>query len=311
VSGLAADEAAILDLLDSKGAAFATDLARGSALDPSRVRRALDSLLRCGLVTNDRLDPLRPSSRARIDALDAARTSKSSRPRLGGRRFASMAPEGRWSRLANPPADEGSLLAWAEVLLGRYGVLARETVALDPWAPPWRDLAPLLARAEMRGDVRRGYFVEGLSGVQYATEEAAERLADLAGSSRTGGPPILLSTIDPANLYGSGAPLDIPLLEGGTARLVRSPANMLVLIAGRPVLIIEGYGRRLTGLASASEAEIRSALALLPGLAGPGRRVLKVESYNAAHALASPAAPWLSDLGFVRDHPGLAFYAGY
>jgi ATP-dependent Lhr-like helicase len=86
---------------------------------------------------------------------------------------------------------------------------------------------------------------------------------------------------------------------------------MLVLIAGRPVLIIEGYGRRLTGLASATEAEVRSALALLPGLAGPARRVLKVESYNAAPALASPSAPWLSDLGFVRDPPGLAFYAGY
>jgi ATP-dependent Lhr-like helicase len=83
------------------------------------------------------------------------------------------------------------------------------------------------------------------------------------------------------------------------------------LIAGRPVLIIEGYGKRLTGLASATEAEVRSALALLPGLAGPTRRVLKVESYNAAPALASPSAPWLSDLGFVRDPPGLAFYAGY
>ncbi len=138
---------------------------------------------------------------------------------------------------------------------------------LDPWAPSWRELAPLLARAELRGEVRRGYFVEGLSGVQYATEDAAEELARLAGSARSGGPAVLLSTVDPANLYGSGAPLDIPLLEGGTARLVRGPANMLVLIAGRPVLIIEGYGKRLTGLASASEAEVRAALALLPGLA--------------------------------------------
>jgi ATP-dependent Lhr-like helicase len=306
-----AENALILTSLDAKGASFTTDLARSSGLDPSRVRRALDALLRRGFVTNDRLDPLRPTSRDRIAVLDAAKSTKSGRPRLGGRRFASMPPEGRWSRLANPTANEGSLLAWAEILLGRYGVLTRETVALDPWAPPWREVAPLLARAEMRGDVRRGYFVEGLSGVQYATQDAAEELARLAGLATSGGPPVLLSTVDPANLYGSGAPLDIPLLEGGTARLVRTPANMLVLIAGRPVLIIEGYGKRLTGLASATEAEVRSALALLPGLAGPARRVLKVESYNAAPALASPSAPWLSDLGFVRDPPGLAFYAGY
>ena len=50
-------------------------------------------------------------------------------------------------------------------------------VALDAWAPPWRVLAPHLARAEWRGEVRRGYFVEGLSGVQYALPGAADALA--------------------------------------------------------------------------------------------------------------------------------------
>jgi ATP-dependent Lhr-like helicase len=120
-----------------------------------------------------------------------------------------------------------------------------------------------------------------------------------------------MSTLDPANLYGSGAPLDIALLEGGTARLPRSPSNYLVLCGGRPVVIIEAFGKRLTGLASASEAELRTALAMLPTLAGPSRRVLKVETYNGAAALASPAAPWLAELGFVRDHPGMAYYAGW
>ena len=77
------------------------------------------------------------------------------------------------------------------------------------------------------------------------------------------------------------------------------------------MLIIEAMGKRLTGLASASESELRAALALLPTLAGPSRRVLKVETYNAAATLASPAAPWLAELGFVRDHPGMAYYAGW
>jgi ATP-dependent Lhr-like helicase len=206
---------------------------------------------------------------------------------------------------------ETAHLAWASAMLERYGVLTRETAALDPWAPPWRDLAPWLARAEMRGDVRRGYFVEGLSGVQYASAEAAEELARLAADPTARAEPVLLGTLDPANLYGSGAPLDISLLEGGTARLTRSASNFLVLLAGRPVLILEAYGKRLTGLASASEDDLRRALALLPTLAGPTRRVLKVETYNGAAALASPAAPWLAELGFVRDHPGMAYYAGW
>jgi ATP-dependent Lhr-like helicase len=100
----------------------------------------------------------------------------------------------------------------------------------------------------------------------------------------------------------------VPLLEGGTARLSRSAINHLVLVGGRPVLIIENNGRRLTGLESASEAELRSAVSLLPGLSRASRRVLKVETYNLAPALASPAAPWLIEAGFVRDHPGLTLY---
>jgi ATP-dependent Lhr-like helicase len=208
---------------------------------------------------------------------------------------------------ASESDPEASALAWAAALLDRYGVLARETATLDPWAPPWRELAPWLARAELRGEVRRGYFVEGLSGVQYASDETAESLPRWQLDPA----PVLLSTLDPANLYGAGAPLDIALLEGGTARLPRTPSNHLVLCAGRPVLIIEAHGKRLTGLGSASEAELKAALALLPVLAGPSRRALKVESYNAAATLASPAAPWLADLGFVRDHPGMAYYAGW
>ncbi len=295
------------------GACYVDEIARGLDLRPSVVREALNALLRRGLVHADRLDPLRSGtdaprrpSPAPIPSATAAPASAPSaaRPRIRA--------EPRWAVLASSPesdAPEASALAWAEALLGRYGVLSRETVALDPWAPPWRDLAPHLARAELRGELRRGYFVEGLSGIQYALAETAEQLA------RLGDDPdpslLLLSSLDPANLYGSGAPFDIPLLEGGTARLTRSASNFLVLLAGRPVLIIEAHGRRLTGLASASEPELRSALALLPALIGPGRRVLKVETYNTAPTLASPAAPWLADLGFVRDFPGMAFYAGW
>jgi ATP-dependent Lhr-like helicase len=312
-------EKRVLDHLRNRGASFVAEIARATGLGPSLAREALQSLLQRGLATNDRFDPLRPSARGMAEALAlASRASLAQRPSLGRpraslRRPASERPEGRWAVVRDERAEdpEEALLVWAAALLDRYGVLTRETVALDLWAPPWRDLAPVLARAEWRGELRRGYFVEGLSGVQYASSDAAEELARLAALPAGEAPPLLLCSLDPANLYGSGAPLDIPLLDGGTARLVRSAANSLVLVGGRPVLIIEGQGRRLTGLASASEAELRSALALLPTLAGPSRRVLKVETYNGMPTLASPAAPWLAELGLVRDPPGMAYYAGW
>lgn len=307
-------ERAVLDQLTRQGASFVDALCRSTGLGPSVVRNALGSLASRGLVNNDRLDPLRPGgqSLAHVLADASSRRSGPFRSRQAPRRPASVRPEGRWSRLDPPDADpETSALAWATVILERYGLLTRETLELDPWAPPWRDVEPHLSRAEWRGELRRGYFVEGLSGVQYSTNEAAESLASGPATGRSDSEPFLLSTLDPANLYGSGAPLDIPLLEGGSARLIRSTSSYLVLIGGRPVLMIEGTGKRLTGLATATDDELRRAIRLVPELAGGSRRILKVETYNALPALSSPAATWLAEAGFVRDPPGMAFYAGW
>jgi ATP-dependent Lhr-like helicase len=308
---------AVREHLKARGASFADDVAAAVGLPPGAARVALRGLMGRGLVANDRFDPVREGGDAATPGAGDVPRSPRGRPRLGAlRRSIAMRPEGRWSAIEAGGGDggstsEASLLAWAEVLLARYGVLTRETAEADPWAPPWRELVPVLAAAELRGEVRRGYFVEGLSGVQYALSETVDALSRHAGTPDPEAAPVLVHSLDPANLYGAGAPLDIPLLEGGTARLGRNAGNYLVFAGGRPVLIVEGHGRRLTGLASASEPELIAATALVPTLAGPSRRVLKVETYNLAPTLASPAAPWLAAAGFVRDPPGMAFYAGW
>ncbi len=301
-------ERTVLDALSRRGALFAADLARASGMDPLDVRRALSALMRRGLATNDRFDPLRPGAFAAPVATEPPR-----RGRRGlSRRVESTRPEGRWEAVATPAEDpEARALAWIDALFDRYGVLARETVAMDPWAPPWGELYPWLSRLELRGEVRRGYFVEGLSGVQYATEEAAEGLAALASRTDRDDAEVMLAAADPANLYGAGAPLDVPLLEGGKARLSRGSGNFLVLRGGRPVLILEAFGKRLTGLASAGKAELDSALARVVELASAERRVLKVETYNGLPTLSSPIAGRLADLGFVRDYPAMTFYAAW
>ncbi len=309
------DEARIREILERSGASFATDLARTSGIEPSRVRRALSGLMARGLVTNDRFDPLRPGADSSLQALNEATTDRLNgrSSRIRPRRTIAGQAEGRWSRLSAPSDNlEARLLAWTGSLLDRYGVLTREMVALEPSAPAWSELAPILSRAEWRGELRRGYFVEGLSGLQYATEEAASELARLAASATDpASPVILLSTVDPANIYGSGAPLDVELLDGGIARLPRNHGNFLAIRDGRPVLIVEAYAKRLTGLPWASSADIDSALKLLASLTGPGRRILKVELYNSVPAADSPAAARLAESGFVRDYPGMAYYAGW
>ena len=232
-----------------------------------------------------------------LAALTEASAIRNGRPR----RRNPAGPEGRWS-LAGTPADEdeeSQRLAWMHVLLDRYGIVSRELVELDPWAPAWAELAPWLARAELRGELRRGYFVEGFSGVQYASEEAAAELARLAGSSSPDTADVLLAAADPANLYGSGAPLDIPLLDGGTARLSRIPGNYLVLrerpararhrgprqAADRPGLGVEAGTRR------GPDACRRSS----PARAGRSSRSRPTTASPRSPARSPPASPsWAS-----------------
>ena len=52
-------------------------------------------------------------------------------------------------------------------------------------------------------------------------------------------------------------------------------------------------------------------LAALTRLAGPSRRILKVQRINGISALESRYAERLMRLGFVRNPPGLAYYAGW
>ena len=103
---------------------------------------------------------------------------------------------GRWSvlgdeeRLSPDERDE----ARAQLLLARYGIVARELARGD-----WATLRHTLLRMEYGGEVVRGYFVQGLSGEQYALADA---LGDLDTPARRAEPHVLVNMIDPANLWG-------------------------------------------------------------------------------------------------------------
>src|SRR5262249_33933971 len=145
------------------------------------------------------------------------------------RRRATIRPEGRWSLVPWGRSEaEARAVLLAEVLLGRYGVVARELALLDPGMPPWRVLYEVLSRRELAGQVRRGYCVEGLSGAQFALPEAVSMLQELDLPSTAAEPAVLLHSLDPANLYGAGAPFDVALLVGGTQPYLCRAGNWLV-----------------------------------------------------------------------------------
>jgi ATP-dependent Lhr-like helicase len=313
----------VLECLRTRGASFLTDLATETGLAPGSCRSALWSLARRGLVTNDRFDAVRhgePEPPVLAPDLGGRQRAAVVRgPSLRGLRrgAAARAPEGRWSLLSwGHPGPEDLAVTQANLLLRRYGVVARELALLDPWMVPWRVLYEVLSRMELAGDVRRGYFAEGLSGAQFALPEAARALQDLQLPSTAAAPVLLLHSMDPANLYGSGAPFDIALLDGGTRALQRRPGNWLALRAGLPVLLAEQQGRKLTALASASRDDVTAAVACLPAIldankSGASRHKLSVEEWNGQPVTSTEGRELLESAGFVRDYQGMTLYAAW
>ena len=309
---------AVLDRLHQRGASFVSDLATPMGQSPSTLRAALWTLLRRGLVTNDHFDVIRkgeeqPASAPSVHGLRSRLMSpRPSSPRRGIQR-----PEGRWALIGwGHPDPETQAVRQAVFLLQRYGIVARELALMDPWMLPWRVLYEVFSRMELSGEVRRGYFVEGLSGAQFAWPEAAQRLQEQHVPSTAAAPVVLLHSQDPANLYGAGAPLDIPLLEGGTRPLVRRAGNWLVLRAGRPVLLVEGQGARLTALPSAARDAVAAAVACLPSLLETdrglvGRHKLTVDEWNGRPVTATEGRELLEAAGFVRDYQGMTLYAAF
>ncbi len=81
---------------------------------------------------------------------------------------------------------------------------------------------------------------------------------------------------------------------------------------GRPLLIVEHQGKRLTALASASRDDLTAAVECLPAIVG-GERLhrLTVEQWNGQPVAATPGRELLETVGFVRDYQAMTLYAAW
>jgi ATP-dependent Lhr-like helicase len=310
---LSANAERVLADLQNHGAMFVADLSRDTGLSPAQIRTALWELARQQLVTNDSYDVVRRGEEPTTE-ISREKNGRGARPVT--RRRPVHHAEGRWSLLPwGRPRPEELAVFQAELLLHRYGIAARELAALDLGMPAWRVLYEVLSRMEMTGDVRRGYFVEGLSGAQFALPEAIGKLQDVAASNDKAPPAVLLHSLDPANLYGSGAAFDVPLLGDETRAFVRRIGNWLVIRNGRPVLLIEQQGRRLTPLADAGRSDVIAAVACLPSLCSSNGAMrthkLTVDEWNDQPVTKSEGRELLEEAGFVRDYQGMTLYAAW
>ncbi|HYK54575.1 MAG TPA: DEAD/DEAH box helicase [Candidatus Eremiobacteraceae bacterium] len=153
--------------IERRGASFFIDIVRATGRLPSEVEDGLWELVAAGIVTADGFDNLRAlvDPRRRL----ATRRHERGRPR--------NAP-GRWALLEqeNPGRD---VAAFARQLLARWGVVFRDIVLRESFAPPWRDLLVELRRMELQGVIRGGRFVSTYVGEQFCLPEALESLRQL------------------------------------------------------------------------------------------------------------------------------------
>ncbi len=278
------------------GAAFWSDLiAELEEVEPLELQEALWDLVWAGEVTNDAFAPLR-----------APRLTLAKREQAQGRRFARRrrpgAPQvqGRWSLtaplFAGAPAHGPRMRALGELLLERYGIVTRETVLAEGVPGGFAALYGELANLETLGTARRGYFVEGLGGAQFALPAAVERLRSLRSDEPAG--PLVLAATDPANPYG--ASLSWPKRDDDVKRHPsRVPGAFVVTLDAEPVLYVERGGKGLLPLGGPSEDQLHTALDALAAEVRRGRVPrLGIERFDGEPVVGSPIGEQLIELGF-------------
>jgi ATP-dependent Lhr-like helicase len=263
---------------------------------------ALWDLVWAGQISNDTFQPLRSLG------------SSSHRGRGPGRRGHALAG-GRWflvSELADASVtDTERLVARAECLLERYGLVSREAAKSESLPGGFGGLYQVLKAMEESGKIRRGYFVEGLSGAQFGHLGAIDRLrACRPDDTRPvdAEPEVMvLAALDPANVYGGLLPW--PESGGGEAtRPRRVVGAWVVLIDGVPLVYVAPNGRQLltfTEYAQARPEALDLALRTVSRLPRAGRRLPVVEKVNGEPVLESPLLDTLLAAGFRRDYRGL------
>jgi ATP-dependent Lhr-like helicase len=290
--------------LRKRGASFFADLAAATGAFPADLLKALWALVWAGEITNDTLAPLRsylrgaPKEDRRVPHLGRAFRS---------RRIGPPGSEGRWSLLpesSGTPTERATALA--QSLLARHGVVTREAVHAEEIAGGFAAVYPVLKAMEEAGRVRRGYFVAGLGGAQFALPGAPERLRAFREPSPEPATLVLAAT-DPANPYGATLPW--PRMDG-EGRAQRAAGAQVVLHDGALVgWLGRGEQNLQTFLPDEEPERSRSARALARALAGlveEGRRkALLIARVDGEEVGASPLAPALKEAGFT---PGIKGY---
>jgi len=294
---------ALLAHLERRGACFMVELhaACGAVAGHDGLHEALWDLVWWGLVTNDTFAALRAHRRP-----PSKRVGRVGRASAGG--------GGRWSLvrdLLHGEVDPTTRAhARASSLLERHGVVTREVTGIEDLPGGFTAVYRVFKAMEEAGKVRRGYFVDGLGGAQFASPGAVDRLRAVRDPDQD--PDVtVLSAVDPANPYGWILPWPVRDEEAKRTGPRRVAGSSVVLVGGEAVLWIDRGGKRIISFPAADDAELAemAARALTSVAARKRGRSLRVELVDGQPARTSKLADALRSADFRSDVRGLTLEA--
>ena len=276
--------------LQNRGASFFRELYYGAGSgDEEAVLDALWDMVWAGEVTNDTFLPVRM----------LAPRSRRSNPRRPLMRLGPPASAGRWSlvsQLLRPAVSATEYLhATAGALLQRYGILTREAALAENISGGFAALYPVLRAMEETGKIRRGYFIDGLGGLQFALPGAVDRLRGARDEAPT---VVALAATDPASPFGTSVPW-----PEHQSRMARAAGSYVVLDGGELRLYLERGGRSLLTVGEIEPAHLQA-------LAAVAARVdkLEIQSIDGAPIKGSRYEGQLREAGFGNTPKGVVLW---
>jgi ATP-dependent Lhr-like helicase len=226
--------------------------------------------------------------------------------------------------------------AVALTLLERHGVVTKGAVAAERIPGGFAAVYPVLRAMEETGQCRRGYFVEGLGGAQFALPGAVDRMRALAGdavaATAAGTSPdadagfladpalpgqparpadsqraVVLAAADPAQPYGAALPWPSrPEDSVSSHRPGRKAGAVAVLFGGELVLYVERGGKTLLSWTE-DPAALEPCAQALAGAVREGAlgRITVEKADGGIVAYDSPLTRALESAGFRHTPRGL------
>ncbi|MFL5551194.1 MAG: hypothetical protein ACJ770_00175, partial [Gemmatimonadaceae bacterium] len=276
--------------IEREGASFIGDIQAVTGLTMLAVREAVRELVAWGLVTNDTVEALREIARWKPMLPHTGNDPTSWLPSdytpSANRRYTRTRPNvRRLPRWRRPDKPGGAISGWtgrwslvrrrgtlgpelpeeeraeriARQWLARYGIVSRDWWRRERPPVSWRSIYRELKRLEFRGDVRRGYFVKGLGGAQFALPDAVEWLRAVSAEDQSTSAFIVMAASDPANIYS----LPLELVDRDPLSRPRGSGALLVTRGGRVAIAVEARGKRYSVAGWLSQEETVAAKKVL------------------------------------------------